>query len=79
MSHENDRRAFDEARSKAEALMDLPYVVGVGEGVTSDGTRSITVMVTAGELVEEDRIPPVLVGYPVEIIEVGVLQSEEDQ
>ena len=64
---------FDDARAGAEHLLNLEGIVGVGEGMTSDGARSIVVMVTSRSIAPLMDIPSEIEGFPVEVVETGVI------
>ena len=67
---------FEDARLAAEQLMELDGVVGVGEGQTSDGRRAIVVMVMSRS--EAPELPSELEGVPVEVVETGPIEAEEE-
>ena len=69
---------FDDARASAEVLLSLEGISGVGEGMTSDGERSIVVMVTSLSIVAMTDIPSQIGGFPVEVIETGVISAETE-
>jgi hypothetical protein len=68
---------IDQALAKAEQLMDLPGVVGVGEGATSTGDQAIMVMVSSREVAAMDDIPSEIDGVPVEILETGNISTQD--
>ncbi|HEY6192511.1 MAG TPA: hypothetical protein VI215_09345 [Bacteroidota bacterium] len=55
-------------------LMALPGVVGVYVGALDDGKPCIGVMVVRKTRELEEKIPPVLEGYPVRIEETGKIK-----
>lgn len=57
-----------------EELMAIPGVVGVYIGALEDGSPCIKVMVIEKTTELERRIPNVLEGYPVLIIETGEIR-----
>jgi hypothetical protein len=69
--------AIDQALAKAEQLMDLPGVVGVGEGATSTGDPAIMVMVDSRDVAAIDDIPSEIDGVPVEILETGNISAQD--
>lgn len=69
---------FERARAEAEHLLDVPGVVGVGEGEAPEGRRSIVVLVTAHGVAAEDEIPQQILGVPVTIVAVGILAAERE-
>ena len=71
--------SFEEARAEAETWLALEGVVGVGEGQTEAGARSVVVMVTSKAVAPLDRIPESLHGTPVEIVELGVISAEDGE
>lgn len=68
--------AIDDARASAEHLLRLEGVVGVGEGMTSDGDPSIVVMVTSRAVAPLSEIPSEIGGFPIEVIETGMISAE---
>lgn len=50
-------------------------IEGVGQGTTSDGSETVTVMVARLTPELEERIPDEIEGFPVEIVETGVFQA----
>ena len=65
--------------SHTGALMDLPGVVGVYISALEDGSPCIKVMVVKKTSLLEEKIPKVLEGYPVIIVETGELVPYSDE
>ena len=61
----------DVMQSHTEELMSIPGVVGVYIGALGDGTPCIKVMVVKKTPELESKIPSVLEGYPLVIVESG--------
>lgn len=69
--------AIDQALAKAEQWMDLPGVVGIGEGATLAGDQAIVVMVSSRAVAAIDDIPSEVDGFPVEILETGHISAQD--
>lgn len=69
--------AIDQALAKAERWLDLPGVVGVGEGATSAGGPAIVVMVSSRAVAAMDDFPSEIDGFPVEILETGNISAQD--
>jgi hypothetical protein len=67
-------------RRHEQKLLSLPNVVAVGIG-ERDGAPAITVFVTRklpeSELAPDDLVPRSLDGHPVDVAEIGVVETEE--
>ena len=64
----------DVMQSHTEELMSIPGVVGVYIGALGDGTPCIKVMVVEKSPELESKIPSVLEGYPLVIVESGEIR-----
>ena len=64
----------DVMQSHTEELMSIPGVVGVYIGALGDGTPCIKVMVVEKTPELESKIPSVLEGYPLVIVESGEIR-----
>ena len=60
-----------------DSLMAIPGVVGVGEGRVKD-QPSIQVLVVRKSAELAARLPSSLEGYPVDIVETGVIEAQAD-
>ena len=60
-----------------DSLLGVPGVVGVGEGAVGGGP-SVQIMVTRLTDSLRARLPDRLEGYPVQIVETGVIQAQPD-
>jgi hypothetical protein len=60
-----------------DSLMSLPGVVGVGEG-RIEGAPAIQVLVVRRTPDLQRRLPSSLEGYPVDIVETGVIEAQPD-
>ena len=60
-----------------DSLMAIPGVVGVGEGQVRD-QPSIQVLVVRKSPDLAARIPSSLEGYPVDVVETGVIEAQPD-
>ncbi|HSK15407.1 MAG TPA: hypothetical protein VK915_04490 [Gaiellaceae bacterium] len=67
-------------RRQEQELLSLPNVVAVGIGERA-GEPAIAVFVTRkvpeSELAPDDLVPRSLDGYPVDVAEIGVVETEE--
>ena len=60
-----------------DSLMAIPGVVGVGEGrVKHQPSIQVLVVRRSADLVA--RLPSSLEGYPVDIVETGVIEAQAD-
>ena len=74
-------KGIEGAKARHEAdLMSLPNVVGVGIGERA-GDPAIVVLVThkvaLAELAPEERVPPTIEGFQVDVIETGEIRAED--
>ena len=60
----------------ADSLMALPGVVGVAQG-ESDGKPAITLLVLRRPSDLEARLPRVLDGFPVVVVESGEIRAQD--
>lgn len=60
-----------------DSLMRIPGVVGVGEGRVAGGP-SVHVLVTRITPELRGRLPASLDGYPVNVVETGVIEAQPD-
>ena len=60
-----------------DSLMAIPGVVGVGQGEV-DGKPSVQVFVVEASAELRRRLPTRLDGYPVEVIESGIIRAQPD-
>lgn len=61
----------------SDSLMTIPGVIGVGEGRVKD-QPSIQVLVIRRSANLVARLPSSLEGYPVDIVETGVIEAQAD-
>ena len=60
-----------------DSLMMIPGVVGVGQGEV-DGNPSVQVFVVEASAELRRRLPSRLEGYPVQVVESGVIRAQPD-
>jgi hypothetical protein len=61
-----------------DSLMALPGVVGVGQGEV-DGKPSVHVFVVEASAELRRRLPSRLEGYPVQVVESGVIRAQPNR
>ena len=72
------RMSLSEVLSRhTDSLMAIPGVVGVGEGQLR-GEAAVQVLVVRKTPGLERRLPSSLEGYPVHVVETGVIEAQPD-
>lgn len=61
-----------------DSLMAIPGVVGVGEGRKA-GAPAVQVLVVRMTPELERRLPTSLEGYPVDVVETGLIEAQPTQ
>ncbi|HEU4830252.1 MAG TPA: hypothetical protein VFT04_13745 [Gemmatimonadales bacterium] len=67
----------DVLAAHTDSLMRIPGVTGVGEGRMAGGP-SVHVLVTRITPELRRRLPTTLGGYPVNVVETGVIEAQAD-